>query len=127
MTSGGGVPDLPSVLAAAVEGIGGEPRAGRQGNDVELAGNVGPRPPAARCAKPGLVGAVEVVRDRSGRHDRRFFRQIGGHAARVAKIRERLATIPGLSVVGSAYDGVGIPDCVRQAREIARTDRKSVV
>ncbi|HCK79602.1 MAG TPA: ATP-dependent helicase, partial [Actinobacteria bacterium] len=29
MTSGGGVPDLPSVLAAAVEGIGGEPRAGQ--------------------------------------------------------------------------------------------------
>src|SRR5262249_54152062 len=42
-----------------------------------------------------------------------------GHGARLSRIRERLAVLPGLHVAGAAYDGVGIPDCVRQARAVA--------
>jgi oxygen-dependent protoporphyrinogen oxidase len=42
-----------------------------------------------------------------------------GHAARLARIDERLRALPGLYLAGSAYDGVGIPDCVRQARAAA--------
>jgi oxygen-dependent protoporphyrinogen oxidase len=42
-----------------------------------------------------------------------------GHADRVARIRARLETLPGLHVVGNAYDGVGIPDCVRLAEQTA--------
>ena len=38
-----------------------------------------------------------------------------GHVERVRKIRETLP--PGVFVVGSAYDGAGIPDCVRAAGE----------
>lgn len=38
-----------------------------------------------------------------------------GHAARVAAIRALLAREPGLYAIGSAYDGVGIPDTIRLA------------
>jgi len=43
-----------------------------------------------------------------------------GHGARMARIEERLKGMPGLYVAGAAYDGVGIPDCVRQARTVAK-------
>ncbi|GHE78801.1 protoporphyrinogen oxidase [Streptomyces spiralis] len=38
-----------------------------------------------------------------------------GHHARVARIREHLAELPGLTVCGAAYDGVGIPACIASA------------
>ena len=38
-----------------------------------------------------------------------------GHHARVARVREHLAKLPGLAVCGAAYDGVGIPACVASA------------
>ena len=43
-----------------------------------------------------------------------------GHPARIARVRARLSAIPGVHLLGSAYDGVGISDCVRQAQAIAR-------
>lgn len=42
-----------------------------------------------------------------------------GHAERVGRIRRKLQALPGLHVAGAAYDGVGIPDCIRQARDAA--------
>lgn len=42
-----------------------------------------------------------------------------GHHARVEKIRGLLAELPGLYLAGSAYEGVGIPDCIRQGRAAA--------
>ncbi|GGW20111.1 protoporphyrinogen oxidase [Streptomyces capoamus] len=38
-----------------------------------------------------------------------------GHHARVARIREQVAKLPGLAVCGAQYDGVGIPACVASA------------
>lgn len=38
-----------------------------------------------------------------------------GHHARVDRIREHLAKLPGLAVCGAAYDGVGIPACIASA------------
>ncbi|NEB76992.1 protoporphyrinogen oxidase, partial [Streptomyces sp. SID14478] len=38
-----------------------------------------------------------------------------GHTARVARIREHLAQLPGLTVCGAVYDGVGIPACIASA------------
>lgn len=40
-----------------------------------------------------------------------------GHVERVARIRRQLP--PGIFVTGQAYDGVGVPDCVRSAGETA--------
>jgi oxygen-dependent protoporphyrinogen oxidase len=42
-----------------------------------------------------------------------------GHFDRVAHIQTRLQALPGLHVIGNAYDGVGIPDCVRLAERAA--------
>lgn len=44
-----------------------------------------------------------------------------GHGALLERARARCAaTLPGLHLAGAAYDGVGIPDCIRQARAAAR-------
>jgi oxygen-dependent protoporphyrinogen oxidase len=42
-----------------------------------------------------------------------------GHFDKLAHIQSRLRTVPGLHVIGNAYDGVGIPDCVRLAEQAA--------
>lgn len=42
-----------------------------------------------------------------------------GHPARMERVRSRLANLGGVHLLGSAYDGVGISDCVRQARSLA--------
>ncbi len=43
-----------------------------------------------------------------------------GHLERLATLRRALEAFPGLLVAGGAFDGVGIPDCVRQAEEAAQ-------
>jgi oxygen-dependent protoporphyrinogen oxidase len=42
-----------------------------------------------------------------------------GHPARVAEIEARVAAIPGLQLAGNAYQGIGIPDCIRLGRRAA--------
>ena len=42
-----------------------------------------------------------------------------GHGPRIAELEARVAAIPGLHLAGNAYHGVGIPDCVRSAKEAA--------
>ena len=42
-----------------------------------------------------------------------------GHPARVAEIEARTAAIPGLYLAGNAYQGIGIPDCIRMGRAAA--------
>ena len=43
-----------------------------------------------------------------------------GHKARLVRIRERVGDLPGLHLVGNAYDGIGISDCIRLGRGAAR-------
>jgi oxygen-dependent protoporphyrinogen oxidase len=44
-----------------------------------------------------------------------------GHLAAMRGLRERLAEVaPGLVLGGGGYDGVGIPDCIRQGQEAGR-------
>jgi oxygen-dependent protoporphyrinogen oxidase len=78
-----------------------------------------------------LVGmAREEVRDRMGVLGPPLFSRVYrfmhasaqplvGHLDRIREVTERLAASPGLYAVGSGYDGVGIPDCVRQAERVA--------
>ncbi|MBS1854821.1 MAG: protoporphyrinogen oxidase [Acidobacteria bacterium] len=42
-----------------------------------------------------------------------------GHPARVAELESRAAAIPGLFLAGNAYQGIGIPDCIRMGRAAA--------
>lgn len=43
-----------------------------------------------------------------------------GHLDRVRRIRESVASVPGLAVCGAAYDGLGIPACIGSAEAAAR-------
>jgi oxygen-dependent protoporphyrinogen oxidase len=43
-----------------------------------------------------------------------------GHKARMARANARVAALPGLRLVGNAYDGIGVPDCIRLGRRAAR-------
>jgi oxygen-dependent protoporphyrinogen oxidase len=43
-----------------------------------------------------------------------------GHTVRLAKIRQRLSGLPGLYLAGNAYDGIGVPDCIRTGRQAAQ-------
>lgn len=42
-----------------------------------------------------------------------------GHVQRVASIRQQASQFEGLELIGNAYEGVGIPQCVRGARRAA--------
>jgi oxygen-dependent protoporphyrinogen oxidase len=43
-----------------------------------------------------------------------------GHARRQHYMARALETYPDLFLTGNAYDGIGIPDCVRRAEETAK-------
>jgi oxygen-dependent protoporphyrinogen oxidase len=43
-----------------------------------------------------------------------------GHLERMAELESLLRAVPGLSLVGSAYYGVGVPDLIQHGRAIAR-------
>ena len=43
-----------------------------------------------------------------------------GHLTRLEVIRRRLAESPTLALAGNAYEGIGVPDCIRSGREAAR-------
>lgn len=42
-----------------------------------------------------------------------------GHRERIAELRQRVSKYPGLAVAGNFLDGIGIPDCIRSAKEAA--------
>ncbi len=42
-----------------------------------------------------------------------------GHQGRVARIESRLARLPGLKLAGSAFRGVGLPDCIHSGQVAA--------
>jgi oxygen-dependent protoporphyrinogen oxidase len=43
-----------------------------------------------------------------------------GHSRRLEEIRAHAAGIPGLHLAGNAYEGIGIPDCIRTGRAAAK-------
>jgi len=75
-------------------------------------------------------GVLEELRDLTGlRGDPVFIRSypwpqsmaqyLVGHGATISRIQDRLSNISGLYLTGNAYYGVGIPDCIRGARQLA--------
>ena len=42
-----------------------------------------------------------------------------GHAARIAQIQALAQKMPGLHLIGNAYTGIGIPDCIRMGKQAA--------
>ena len=43
-----------------------------------------------------------------------------GHQDRMKRVRDHVAALSGLKLAGNAYDGIGIPDCIRTGRQAAR-------
>jgi oxygen-dependent protoporphyrinogen oxidase len=50
-----------------------------------------------------------------------------GHLARLETIDQRLAALPGLFVAGSAYRGIGLPDCIHSGEQAAEAALKFFV
>ena len=73
---------------------------------------------AALVPMLGISGAPSFTR--VYRFDRASAQHEVGHLDRMAAIDERLASRPGLFLTGSGFRGVGIPDCVADARATAR-------
>jgi oxygen-dependent protoporphyrinogen oxidase len=89
----------------------------------------------ARCFLPGeeMPDPLEVHRELSAltglRGDPLFHRVFRwpramaqyevGHAVRAAEIKALASQTPGLYIIGNAYSGIGIPDCIRLAKQAA--------
>ena len=43
-----------------------------------------------------------------------------GHVERVEEIREAESQMENFALAGNGFDGVGIPDCIRNARRAAK-------
>jgi oxygen-dependent protoporphyrinogen oxidase len=64
---------------------------------------------------------AEPVVSRVFRFDKASPQMKVGHLALIARVRERLARMGReVQVAGGGYDGVGIPDCIRQGQEAVR-------
>jgi len=65
----------------------------------------------------GIQAAPQFVRIH--RWPRSMAQYTVGHPQRVAEMEARVKTIPGLALAGNAYDGIGIPDCIRLGKQAA--------
>ena len=65
----------------------------------------------------GITAEPELAR--VARHARAMPQYHVGHAARAAAIEQAVSRHPGLRLVGGAYRGVGIADCVRSGEDAA--------
>ena len=64
--------------------------------------------------------AVEPEHAQVSRWRRAMAQYAVGHKERMQRIKARVAALPGLRLVGNAYDGIGVPDCIRLGRQAAR-------
>ncbi len=64
--------------------------------------------------------AVEPEHSQVSRWHRAMAQYAVGHQARMLEINARVAALPGLRLAGNAYDGIGVPDCIRLGRTAAR-------
>jgi oxygen-dependent protoporphyrinogen oxidase len=68
-----------------------------------------------------MIGlAIEPEHTQVSRWRRAMAQYAVGHQQRIERIAARVAGLPGLRLVGNAYDGIGIPDCIRLGRKAAK-------
>jgi oxygen-dependent protoporphyrinogen oxidase len=75
---------------------------------------------AMAALRPVLGITGEPTLTRVYRFERKSAQHEVGHLERMAAIERQLAAHPGLFLTGSGFRGVGIPDCVADARATAR-------
>jgi oxygen-dependent protoporphyrinogen oxidase len=87
--------------------------------DEALVGTV--RRELASILGEGVIGQqMEPEHTRVSRWRRAMAQYAVGHQERMGRIAARVAALPGLRLAGNAYDGIGIPDCIRLGRRAAR-------
>lgn len=70
---------------------------------------------------PRVVGPhIPVEATQVSRWRRAMAQYAVGHQERMKRVKERVASLPGLRLAGNAYDGIGIPDCIRTGRQAAK-------
>jgi oxygen-dependent protoporphyrinogen oxidase len=88
-------------------------------SDAELAAIV--RRELSEILGEGVVGlGIEPEFAQVSRWSRAMAQYAVGHQERRQRIAARVAALPGLRLAGNAYDGIGIPDCIRLGRQAAR-------
>ncbi|MGH9458613.1 MAG: protoporphyrinogen oxidase [Thermoanaerobaculia bacterium] len=98
---------------------------GRAGEEEHLAGSDDDLQRLAREELRDLMGIdAEPLFARVFRWGKSMPQYLVGHQELLAAIDARLAGLPGVFVTGSAYRGVGLPDCIREAGAV--TSRASV-
>jgi oxygen-dependent protoporphyrinogen oxidase len=113
----GRTPPGKAVLRAFLGGMKNEPLLGEP--DERLVATV-------RRELSGILGenvislGVEPEHTRVSRWPRAMAQYSVGHQERKQRINERVAALPGLRLAGNAYDGIGVPDCIRLGRKVAR-------
>jgi oxygen-dependent protoporphyrinogen oxidase len=84
---------------------------------LELARILNTSTPITAAPMPAPVPALTVVR----RWPNSLPQYPIGHVDRIAKLHSRLSALPGLTLLGNALNGLGIPDLIRDARQAVRT------
>jgi len=70
---------------------------------------------------PRIIGPhIEPEHVQVNRWRRAMAQYAVGHQDRMKRINDRVATLSGLALAGNAYDGIGIPDCIRLGRQAAK-------
>jgi oxygen-dependent protoporphyrinogen oxidase len=113
----GRTPPGKAVLRAFLGGMKNE--ALLAGTDEALVGTV--RRELSEILGEAVVGlGIEPEHTQVSRWRRAMAQYAVGHQERVQRIAARVAALPGLRLAGNAYDGIGIPDCIRLGRRAAR-------
>ncbi len=63
---------------------------------------------------------LEPEHARVARWSRAMAQYSVGHRERIQRIAARVRALEGLRLAGNAYDGIGVPDCIRLGRQAAR-------
>jgi oxygen-dependent protoporphyrinogen oxidase len=113
----GRTPPGKAVIRAFLGGMRGEALLGE--TDEALVATV--RRELSEILGEKVIGlAVEPERTQVSRWKKAMAQYAVGHGERTQRITERVAALPGLRLAGNAYDGIGIPDCIRLGRRAAK-------
>jgi oxygen-dependent protoporphyrinogen oxidase len=84
---------------------------------LELARILNSNLPITAAPTPAPVPVLTVVR----RLPNSLPQYAVGHLDRIAELESRISALPGLTLLGNALHGVGLPDLIRASRSAART------
>ena len=72
----------------------------------------------ARQELKSILGlTAEPIFARTFRWDRAMAQYETGHLERVAEMEKIIATMPGFHIIGNSFHGIGVPDCIKSARQ----------